>query len=178
MACEYSKEFNWFNQLDDSKCADDENGLDKTNWKNIFTTARIGLFPLTDCLNICRKNFPKSLEKLFKEATFDSAASNIAQLAQSSLDHVLSYSDIRTFVCEKLNEYYQHINNPNTANQRLDQINQLIALLFTPDPQARVNYEYDEDDYVELNLNGDNEILHTGKYQHRNLIYIAVYVGK
>ena len=39
----------------------------------------------------------------------------------------------------------------------------MIALLFTPDPQARVNYEYDEDDYVELNLNGDNEILHTGK---------------
>ena len=67
---------------------------------------------------------------------------------------MLSYADIRQFVCEKLDAYYQ----TKQANHLAD-IHDLITLLFTPDPRAVVNYNYDQGanallKHVRLDING------------------------
>ena len=90
-------------------------GLNKKEWICKFTTSTP--FPLQDCTDIARKDFEDPLKRLFKIATFREGDDQNAKDAGSSLNHVLSYYDIRQFVCEKLNEYYQGLqpNQPNTG---------------------------------------------------------------
>ena len=148
------------------------NELSKPQWISMLTKSW-PLFPKADCLRICRSDFLKSLTKLFKAATFQQSTDQNVDEADASLNHVLSYGNIREFICNKLDDYYQVFqNNPVQANLHLDAISELITLLFTPDGNAMVNYQYDIEVQNGINvlvwvsntlpLSVNYEILHTG----------------
>ena len=86
-------------------------GLSKPDWLCKFTTKP---FPLQDCRDIARKDFTEAFKDLFKRATFDNEHQDAGD-AEFSLNHVLSYYDIREFICVKFNEHYQAL-QPNQPN--------------------------------------------------------------
>ena len=83
-----------------------KNGLSKCQWSKKFTTTP---FPLNDCTDIGRQDFPNELRNAFQQVTFgfdnDEGIGN-AQNFDSAICHVLSYVDIRTYVCNHLDSYF------------------------------------------------------------------------
>ena len=88
-------------------------GLSKPQWICKFKTTP---FPLQDCTDIARKDFTEAFKDLFKRAIFQNEDQDAGK-AGFSLNHVLSYYDIREFICVKFNEHYQALqpNQPNTG---------------------------------------------------------------
>ena len=84
-------------------------GLSKCQWRNKFKPAATS-FPLDDCKTIQREEWPNNLRNAFQQVTFgrilDVAETGNAQHLGSAICHVLSYEDIRTYVCDHLNSYF------------------------------------------------------------------------